>query len=142
MVFSGTFFCTVTGKKYYIRGNSSCNSTNVIYLVECINCKCQYVGSATSFKQHVRIHKSDIKTKKDRCGTARHFNSICCHPINPNVYLKMKLIEQVFCDASIDMESILWEREKYYQCRLFTNMHDMNSIFDLYSRSRKGCRKK
>ena len=56
MVFSSTFVCTVTGKKYYIRGNFTCNSTTVIYLVECINCKCQYVGSATSFKQRFHIH--------------------------------------------------------------------------------------
>ena len=56
MVFSSTFVCTVTGKKYYIRGNFTCNSTTVIYLVECINCKCQYVGSATAFKQRFHIH--------------------------------------------------------------------------------------
>ena len=31
----------------------------------------QYVGSATDFKARFRIHKSDIKTKKDKCGTAR-----------------------------------------------------------------------
>ena len=31
------------------------------------------VCSATSFKRF-RIHKSDIKTMKDRCGTAWHFN--------------------------------------------------------------------
>ena len=73
------------------------------YLAEYINCKFQYVGSATSFKQHFHIHKSDIKTKKDRRGTARHFNSICCHQINPNDYLKVQLIEQVFCDASTDI---------------------------------------
>ena len=75
-----------------MRGNFACNCTNVIYLVECINCKCQYVGSATFFKQRFRIHKSDVKTKKDRCGTARHFNSICCHPNNSPGYLKVKLI--------------------------------------------------
>ena len=90
MVFSSTFVCTVAGKKYYIRGNFTRNPVNAIYLVECINCKCQYVGSATSFKQRFRIHKSDIKTKKDSCGTARHFNSICCHPNNPHGYLKVQ----------------------------------------------------
>ena len=47
MVFSSTFFWTVTGEKYYIRGNFSCNSTNVNYAVKFINCKCQNVGSAT-----------------------------------------------------------------------------------------------
>ena len=142
MDFRSTFVCTVSGKKYYIKGNFTCNSTNVIYLVECNNCKCQYVGSATSFKQRFRIHKSDMKTKKDRCGTARHFNSICCHPINPHGYLKVQLIEQVFYDASKDIENILWKREKYWQCQLFTNTHGMNSISDFSSRSRKGCTKK
>ena len=39
MVFSSTFFWTVTGEKYYIRGNFSCNSTNVSYVVKFINCK-------------------------------------------------------------------------------------------------------
>ena len=142
MLFSSIFVCTVTGKKYCIRGNFTCNSTNVIYLVECINCKYQYVGSATSFKQRFPIHKSAVKTKNDRCGTARHFNSICCHPINPHGYLKVQLIEQVFCDVSKDIETILWEREKYRQCQLFTNTHGMNNISDLYNGSRKGCRKK
>ena len=78
MVFSSTFVCTVTGK-------------------------CQYVRSATSFKQRFRIHKSDIKTKIGRCGSARHFNFVCFHPNNPHGYLKVKLIEQVFCDASKDI---------------------------------------
>ena len=131
MDFSSTFVCTVTGKIYYIRGNFTCNSANVIYLVECNNCKCQYVVSPTSFKQRFRIQKSDIKTKKGRCGTARHFNSICYHPINPQGYLKVQLIEQVFCDASKDIENILWEHEKYWQCQFFTNRHSMNNISDL-----------
>ena len=56
IVFSSTFVCNVTGKKYFIGDNLTCNSTNGIYLVECINCKCQYVGSAISFKQFFRIH--------------------------------------------------------------------------------------
>ena len=50
MVFSSTFFWTVTGEKYYIRGNFSCNSTNVSYVVKFINCKCHYVVSATFLK--------------------------------------------------------------------------------------------
>ena len=54
MVFSSTSVCTITGKKYHIRGSFTCYSANVIYLVECINCKCQYVGPATSFKQRFR----------------------------------------------------------------------------------------
>ena len=94
MFFSSTVVCTVIGKKYYIRGNFTCNSINVIYLVERVNGECQYVGSNTSFKQLFRIHKSDIKTKKDRCETTRHLNYVSCHPINPHGYLKVQLIKQ------------------------------------------------
>ena len=47
---------------------------NVIYLVGCSNCREQYIGSAIDLKQRFKIHKSDIKTNKDRCGTAKHFN--------------------------------------------------------------------
>ena len=37
MVFSSKFASTVTDKKYYMRGNFTCDSTDVIYLVECVN---------------------------------------------------------------------------------------------------------
>ena len=102
------FTCTVTGKKYLVKGELHCNSCNVIYLGECSNCKHQYIRSALNFKQPFRIHKSEIKTNKDCCGTSRHFNNVCCHPSNPHSYLKVQLIEQVFCkDADKDIEAIL-----------------------------------
>ena len=43
---------------------------NVIYLISCTNYNEQYVGSAIDFKKRSSIHKSDINTKKDRCGVA------------------------------------------------------------------------
>ena len=70
----------VTGKIYFIKGNLLCDSGNVIYLIRYSNCREQYVGSAISFKQIFRIYKYDIKTNKDRCATARHFNNKCCSP--------------------------------------------------------------
>ena len=109
MVFENMFTCTVTGKKYFVKGELHCNSCNVIYLVECSNCKQQYIGSALNFKQQFRIRMFDIKTNKDRCGTARHFNNVWCHLSNPNNYLKVQLIEQVLCnDADKDIEAVLW----------------------------------
>ena len=104
------FTCTVIGKKYFIKGEVQCNSCNVIYLVEWTNCKQQYIGSALSFKQRFRTHKSDINTNKDRCGSARHFNYVCCHPSNPYNYLKVQLIEQVLCngvDKDIEASNVL-----------------------------------
>ena len=74
------FRCTVRGKTYFIKGNLSCVGCSGIYLITYSNCREQYVWSAINFKQKFRIHKSDIKTNKDRCGTARHFNNKCFSP--------------------------------------------------------------
>ena len=82
------FLYRVTGKKYFVKGELHCNFCNVIYLEECSNCKHQYIGSVLNFKQRFRIHKSDIKTNKDCCGTARHFNNVCCHPSNSHIIWK------------------------------------------------------
>ena len=74
MVFDRTFKCAVTGKVYYIKDEMNCGSTNIVYLITCMKCLEQYVGSAIKFKSRFRVYKSDIKTKKDHCGTANHFN--------------------------------------------------------------------
>ena len=75
----------------------NCESTNVVYLITCMKCLEQYVGSAIKFKSRFRIHRSDIKTKKNCCGTARHFNDKWCNSSNPFVYLHVQLIEKVYC---------------------------------------------
>ena len=129
LITDSKFRCTITGKTYF-----------VIYLITCSKCREQYVGSAINFKQRFRIHKSDIKTNKGRCGTARHFNNKCCNPNNKHAYLKVQIIEKVFNDNQFSIEDLLWEREKYWQAQLFTNLNGMN-INHLYSMKRKGYRK-
>ena len=71
MIFDRTFKCAVIVKVYYIKGETNCESTNIICLITCMKSLEQYVGFDTKFKSRFRIHKSDIKTKKDRCGAAR-----------------------------------------------------------------------
>ena len=61
-----------------------------------MKCLEQYVASAIKFKSRFRIHEYDMKTKKDSCGTARHFNNKCCNSSNPFVYLRVQLIEKVY----------------------------------------------
>ena len=68
-----------------------------------------------------RIRKSNIKTEKDRCGTARYFNNKCCDRSNLHIFLQVQLIESVQSD--VNLEGKLWEREKSWQCQLFTNTH-------------------
>ena len=139
MVFDRTLKCTVTGKVYYIKGEMNCENTNIIYLITCMKCLEQYVGSAIKFESRFRIHKSDIKTRKDRCGTAKHVNNTCCNSSN---LLHVQLIAKVYCIYdNCNIEDILWDREKYWQSQLFTNVKSMNSITELYSVKRKGYRK-
>ena len=128
MIFDNTFNCTVTGKSYFIRGQLNCESIYVIYLITCYKFLEQYVGSAVKFKTRFRIHKSDIKTKKERCGSARHFNSKCYHDTNHFQYLKIQLIEQVQSNSLENIKDVLWDREKYWQSQLFTITKGMNSI--------------
>ena len=137
MIFDNTFICTVTGKSYWIGDRLNCENINVIYLITFSKCLEQYVGSAVKFKTRFRIHKSDIETKKERCGSARHFNSKCYHDTNLFQYLKVHLIEQVHCNNLENIEDILWDREKYCQSQLFTIAKGMNNILDLYSSKRR-----
>ena len=141
LIADSKFRCTVIGKTYFIKDNSSCDSCNVIYLITRSNCREQYVGSAINFKQRFRICKSNIKTNKDRCGTAKHFNNKCWSSNNKHAYLKVQIMEQVFNNNQFSIEDLLWEQEKYWQAQLFTSLHGMNNINDLYSMERKSCRK-
>ena len=75
-------------------------------------------------------------------GTARHFNNKCCSPNNnKHAYLKVQIIEQVFNSNQFSIGNLLWEREKYWQAQLLTNLYGMNNINDSYSTKRKDYRK-
>ena len=111
---------------------------NVIYLISCTNYNEQYVGSAIDFKKRFKIRKSDINTKKDRCGVARHFTNKCRDPQNHHACLIIQPIEQLSVKEESKLDETLWHRGKCWQDLLFTNSHGMNSRADLYSKKRKG----
>ena len=57
----------------------------------------QYVGSAEKFNSSFRIHKSGIKTKKDRSGATKHFNNKYYHSSNSFIYTCGQLIGKIYC---------------------------------------------
>ena len=130
LVSRNEFTSNVTGKTYKVRGNLSCSSANVVYLISCKLCKDQYVGSAykNNFKPRFRVHKSDINTGKDRCGVAKHFLTKGTD-VGKLENVEVHLIEQVE-EGDYDVEGKLWCREKYWQAQLFTLSHGMNSTWD------------
>ena len=95
MLFHRTFTCTVTGKVYYIKGEMNCESTNIIYLMTCINCLEQYPGSAIKIESRFKIDKSGIRTKKNCCGTARRLNIKCCNYIYVSSPLRKYIIFKI-----------------------------------------------
>ena len=140
MIFGSSFTCTATQRKYSIKGVSGCNSVNVIYLITCKGCLKQYVGSAKSFKERFRVHKSDINTGKERCGISKHLINYC----NENgkfANLQIQVIECVSVGNQDDVEDRLWAREKYWQAQLFTLTRGLNSPSEWFSTNRKGYRK-
>ena len=81
------------------------------------------MDSAANLKTRFRSPKSDVKTKRDRCGTSRHLNGKCL----PLFHL----------EDSSKIEEMLWHRERYRQSQLFTATHEMRSINDLHNKKRK-----
>ena len=87
-------------------GQLNFESINVIYLVICSKCLQQYVGLAAKFKTRFGIPKSDIKTKKERYVSTRHFNGKCYHDTNPFQYLKVQLIKLVHSNNLDNIEDV------------------------------------
>ena len=107
MVIKNEFTCTTTGKTYNVRGDLTCKSDNVIYPISCKKCKQQYVCSVygSKFRLRFRVHKSDIITRKVRCGVAKHFVNNYTR-INKLENVEVHLIEEVK-EGNYDLEGKL-----------------------------------
>ena len=135
------FTCFAIKRKYKIKGILKSTSKNVIYLISCKCCGKQHIGSAISFTEGFRIHKSDINTGKVRCGVANHLLNVYHSEGNKFEYLQIQLIEQVSVSNSKNIDKMLCEREKYWQAQLFTLTHGFNSPNEWYTQKRKVYRK-
>ena len=95
------FKCKVSRRVQSVRGSWSRKSPNV-YIISCKTCGDQYIDSSTDIITRIRIHKSDVKSKGDRCGTVSYFNNICCYSNNPHIFYQVKLIESVQSDVNLE----------------------------------------
>ena len=113
ILFKNEFTCTATGQTYKVKGDLTCKSDNVVYLISYKKRKQQYAGSAfeSKFKPRFRVHKSDINTGKGRCGVAKHSLNNCTG-INKLENVEVHLTEEVK-EGNYDLEGKLWSREKY-----------------------------
>ena len=52
--------------KFKINKNLSCNSKNVVYIIECSECKEIYIGSTQALNTRTSFHRSNIKIEENR----------------------------------------------------------------------------
>jgi len=51
---------------FKINRNLDCTSKNVVYVIECTNCKKIYIGCTSSLNKRISLHKSNIKLANNR----------------------------------------------------------------------------
>ena len=123
MIKSGKVYSHSTGRKYQIPAKMSCNSSNVIYMLECIKCGIQYVGQ-TKNKILTRInqHYSTIRTKAET-PVSRHFNSEC----GSDYPFKIYILQHIRANDPDDVAFLRNKWEMYWIARLHTIVpHGLN----------------
>ena len=94
-------------KKWYIRSNVNCKTTNFIYMIECNieNCKQRYIGElGRSLKERLSNHIQYVKSNTQ--ATGEHFNSKGHNLAN----MKIIILEKVKKESEFYRK----EREKYF----------------------------
>lgn len=72
---TNSFRSTTNGTVFQVRGNVTCKTTHVVYLITCRYCNLQYVGETSrSLADRINDHLSCIRTGK-QTPIALHFNS-------------------------------------------------------------------
>ena len=116
--FTGTQNCQV----YHIFHTMDCQSTWVIYVIECRICKLQYVGkSETGFNLRLNNHRNHIKSKVSSCELTEHFlQNTRTHNFDNDVVIT--IIEQIKrSDMLIERKKeLLRRRERFWQRKLNT----------------------
>ena len=111
VVCTNTFVSNTTKNLYHITHSMNCNSTNVIYLINCLKCNKQYVGETKrALKQRFNNHRSDIRLNKNT-AVSIHFNDIS-HNLTHLTVIPIELV---------DNESDRRIRERFWIKELKTN---------------------
>ena len=67
---------SATGECIVLRGHTTCETRNVIYLINCAKCKEQYVGeTGNMIRTRANQHRSDITLGNKNIRTVRHFRN-------------------------------------------------------------------
>ena len=115
---SGTVKSNSTGREYHSLVNVTCNSSNLIYMIECTICGIQYVGQTKNkILSRINQHYSSIKNLVDT-PVSRHINSHSFEGFYPvRIYILTLIREDT---DSIEGTENRNKWENYWMARLFT----------------------
>ena len=122
-----------TGRKYWIRRDSTCTTKNVIYFAYCTKCGEQGTGSTVSRKPRLSNYKSHIKQSVHSCKIVKHFIEKCNDPIVPFKYLRFVILDVLTNTESLskdDIEDLLLKKEKFWCGTLVTQHKGLNGSHD------------
>ncbi|KAL2101113.1 hypothetical protein ACEWY4_002874 [Coilia grayii] len=106
-----SFSCAATGKQFSIKQFTTCNTSNVIYLITC-PCNKQYVGKTSRpIKTRIIEHNSAIRRRDDKAPVAQHFME-AGHPLSS---LSFTVIEHItHARRGGDLNRRLLQRECFW----------------------------
>jgi len=110
------------GKSIEIKSKTTCQTSSVIYVIQCKCCKMRYVGQTnTSIHERLVQHRSDIKLKKST-PVAEHFNNSQCGGISSLTVTPVEIVPKKSTAWIIPFKELLarMERELYWICKLNT----------------------
>ena len=85
---TGSITSKHSNEKYSTKHNVTCNSSNVIYCIECTTCKIQYVGQTKrKIKERIREHLYYTKKQIYKSDVPYHFNGTICTTQNMKVHI-------------------------------------------------------
>ena len=124
---SNTFSSAQTGKTYFLQQRLSCNSTKVVYLVHCIKCNLQYVGSITTeLKVRFRNHKSSMKTNNKTCEVAIHTFYTHFLWLYFSLYFTKSVLAQIMTQTNYWSPMKHTGARNYFLLRLLDQIKDKN----------------
>ena len=122
-----------TKKRFRIRKDFTCTSTNIIYCAICTSCSKQGVGSTVGWKKRLATYKSHIKHKRETCSIVKHFIHNCRNNVDPSSHLMFIILDGLDNVSGLsgdEIEDLLLKKEKFWIGTLLTMHKGMNSTHD------------
>ena len=112
---------TATNYAVDLRTQVDCNTSNIIYCIQCLKCRQQYIGqSKKSLKDRFYQHRGYVRNKKLEKATGQHFNL----PGHSNSDMQVTIVEKVYNHD----EFFRKRRESYYIQRFNSKHKGINRI--------------